>query len=53
MAGPGEFVDAVFAAENLSKEADERLAGQVRAVVDKYFVMWQKAEEVSSVDPAS
>jgi hypothetical protein len=46
MAGPDDFVDAVFAAEGLSQDADKQLAAQVRSVVDKHFALWQKPEDV-------
>ena len=42
VASPGDFVDAVFAAESLSTETDPRLTEQVRAVVDKHFTGWRK-----------
>jgi hypothetical protein len=45
MTSPGKFVDAVFSAESLSMETDQGLTEQVRAVVDKHFAMWQKAED--------
>ncbi len=44
VAGPGEFVDAVFAAENLTTETDPHLTEQVRAMVDKHFATWLTEE---------
>ena len=44
MASPGDFVDAVFAAESLNTETNPHLTRQVRTVVDKHFAMWRKAE---------
>jgi hypothetical protein len=41
---PGDFVDAVFGAENLSAETDPHLTEQVRTVVDKHFAKWLAAE---------
>lgn len=46
MAGPDEFVDAVFSAEGLSTEANQCLTEQVRTVVDKHFALWREAEDV-------
>jgi hypothetical protein len=44
VASPGDFVDALFAAESLSTETDPHLTKQVRAVVDKHFAKWLAAE---------
>jgi hypothetical protein len=51
MANPGDFADAVFAAENLSAETDPHLTEQVRAVVDKHFASWPEAEMPASPVP--